>query len=93
MSGFLISLGEVWGIKEEMQENQEQALVQIKTRKYNATPIKGVVDKGNFVLSMARKTSVDVSTDLPETERDNSQKIKSGKAGGDGICFTCCGTS
>lgn len=74
-----------------MQESQEQALVQIKTRKYSATPIKGVVEKGSFVLTMARKTSVDVSTDsLPEEEQESWQKIKSGKPGTDGVCFTCC---
>jgi len=76
------------------EENQEQALVQIKTRKYSATPIKGVVERGSFVLSMARKTSVDVSSDiLPEIEQDNGQKIRSNQPGGTGVCFTCCGQS
>lgn len=81
------------GIKEEKQEGQEQALVQIKTRKYSATPIKDVADKGNFVLSMARKTSVDVSADNLEIEEDSRQKIRSNKPGGDGVCFTCCSSS
>lgn len=77
----------MWGIKEEKKENQEQTLVQVKTRKYNATPIKGVAEKGNFALSMARKTSVDVSLDsMTEEELDNGQKSS-------GQCFTCgCGS-
>jgi len=77
-----------------MQENQEQALFQIKTRKYSATPIKGVVEKGSFVLTMARKTSIDVNSDsMPELEQDNGQKIRSNKLGAEGVCFTCCNPS
>lgn len=94
-SALVIIIGEVEGIKEEeKQEGQEQALVQIKTRKYSATPIKDVAGKGKFVLSMARKTSVDVSADnLMEIEDDSRQKIRSNKPGGDGVCFTCCSSS
>lgn len=77
-----------------MQENQEQGLVQVKTRKYSATPIKGVVERGSFVLSMARKTSVDVSSDgLAEPEQDHGQKIRSNQPGAGGVCFTCCNPS
>lgn len=91
-SGFSrIQLGEVWEIKEEMQENQEQGVVQIKTRKYSATPIKGVMERGSFALSMARKTCVDVSSDGPEEpEPDQGRKIRGNQPGGSGACFTCC---
>ncbi|NLW90930.1 MAG: hypothetical protein GXY34_04950 [Syntrophomonadaceae bacterium] len=84
--GFLTLNGEVWGIKEEIQENQE-ALVQVKTRKYCATPIKGVPEKGSFALSMARKTSVDVSQDNMTEEEPNNGRKSSGQ------CFICgCGS-
>ncbi|MGE5390667.1 MAG: hypothetical protein ACM3PE_06335 [Deltaproteobacteria bacterium] len=77
-----------------MQENREQALVQIKTRKYSATPIKGVTTKGNFALTMARKTSVDVSPEsMAEEEPECGQKNRSGRIANEGVCFICCGSS
>lgn len=68
--------------------------MQIKTRKYNATPIKGVAQEGNFLLTMARKTSVDVSRldSMPEAEPENGQKARNCEHPNEGGCFTCCST-